>query len=430
MDNKTYIAIKDYLRIIIKDTEFEDNLFAVGGCCRDEILGNDIKDLDLVVSINNGGIKFAEWLEKNHYTKGTIITYPRFGTAMFKLKDFPEEELEVVQTRTEIYNSDSRKPTTTYGSLKEDCMRRDLTINAIYYDISNSKMIDVCSRSFDDIRNKVIVTPCDPDKTYIDDPLRIMRCIRFSCKLGWNIDNDVFESMKRNVDRLSIISKERIKDEVMKIFKSNNTLKGLLYIRDITAMKYIFPNMSMYCIPTCIENNFKNIDTLKDPYVKLAVFNHSNPDLYKQLFELKFSTNEIRIILNYIKLFNYAIHCNTLSDIREILYLCKTKELFNTIYDMCKSIEFTKEYIEFAHNNVDTEMDLSIMFNYKFPLNGYDIMNIFNISPCPDVKKLIDKMHEFIYENPYLTKDELIEKLKIYKVANIDKQQYYNKQKY
>lgn len=418
MDNKTYLVIKDYLRIIIKDTEFEDNLFAVGGCCRDEILGNDIKDLDLVVSLNNGGIKFAEWLEKNHYTKGTIVTYPRFGTAMFRLKDFPDEELEVVQTRTEIYNSDSRKPTTTYGSLKEDCMRRDLTINAIYYDISNSKMIDVCGRSFDDIKNKVIVTPCDPDKTYIDDPLRIMRCIRFSCKLGWDIDKNVFESMKRNVD----ISKERIKDEVMKIFKSNNTLKGLCYIRDINAMKYIFPNMSMYCGPTCIENNFKNIDTLKDPYVKLTVFNHSNPDLDKQLYELKFSTNEIRIILNYIKLFNYSIHCNTLSDIREILYLCKSKDVFNNVYDMYKVIRFHKRYIEYAHNNIDTDESLSIMFKYKFSLNGNDIMNIFDIHPSPEVKELIDKMHEFVYENPYLTKDELIEKLKIYKETKSDEQ--------
>ncbi len=415
MDNKTYLAIKDYLRIIIKDTEFEDNLFAVGGCCRDEILGNDIKDLDLVVSLNNGGIRFAEWLEENHYTKGTIVTYPRFGTAMFRLKDFPDEELEVVQTRTEIYNTDSRKPTTTYGSLKEDCMRRDLTINAIYYDISNSKMIDVCGSSFDDIKNKVIITPCDPDKTYIDDPLRIMRCIRFSCKLGWDIDKNVFESMKRNVDRLSIISKERIKDEIMKIFKSNNTLKGLLYIRDINAMKYIFPNMTMYCIPTCIENNFKNIDSLKDPYVKIATFNNSNPELNIELSNLKFSTNEIRNITNYTELLSYVIHCNTLSEIREILYLCKSKDMFNTVYDMCKTIEFTKRYVEYAHDNIDTDESLSIMFKYKFPLNGNDIMDIFNIIPSPEVKELIDKMHEFIYENPYLTKDVLIEKLKIYK---------------
>ena len=115
MDTKTYMAIKDCLRIIIQGSEFENNLFAVGGCCRDEILGNNIKDLDLVVSLENGGIKFAEWLEKNNFTKGTVVTYPRYGTAMFRLKDFPNEELEVVQTRTEIYTSDSRKPDTTFG---------------------------------------------------------------------------------------------------------------------------------------------------------------------------------------------------------------------------------------------------------------------------------------------------------------------------
>lgn len=420
MDNKTYLAIKDYLRIIIKDTEFEDNLFAVGGCCRDEILGTNIKDLDLVVSLNNGGIKFAEWLEKNHYTKGTIVTYPRFGTAMFKLKDFPDEELEVVQTRTETYNS--RKPITTYGSLKEDCMRRDLTINAIYYDISNSKMIDVTSRSFDDIKNKIIVTPCDPDKTYIDDPLRILRCIRFSCKLGWNIDKNVFESMKRNVDRLSIISKERIKDEIMKIFKSNNTLKGLCYIRDINAIKYIFPNMSMYCGPTCIENYFTNIDKLHEPYVKLAFFNYSNPEVKIELSKLTFSINEIRLISNYIKLFTYAIRSHTINDIREIIYLCKNKDLFNIIYDMCIAIKIYPRYMIYAHDNIDTDKSLNIMFNYKFTLNGNDIMEKLNIKPGKEVKELIDKMHEFVYENPYLTNDEIIEKLKIYKESKSDEQ--------
>ena len=103
MDLKIYNEIKCYIRRIIKDTEFENNVFAVGGCCRDILLNMPIKDMDLVVSLENGGIKFAEWLEKSGYTHGTIVTYPRYGTAMFRLKEFPDEELEVVQTRTSIH---------------------------------------------------------------------------------------------------------------------------------------------------------------------------------------------------------------------------------------------------------------------------------------------------------------------------------------
>lgn len=412
MDTKTYMAIKDCLRIIIQGSEFENNLFAVGGCCRDEILGNNIKDLDLVVSLENGGIKFAEWLEKNNFTKGTVVTYPRYGTAMFRLKDFPNEELEVVQTRTEIYTSDSRKPDTTFGSLKQDCMRRDLTINAIYYDISNSKFIDVTNRSFDDIKNKIIVTPCEPVQTYIDDPLRIMRCVRFACKLGWNIDKNVFNSMKKNIDRLSIISKERIQDELMKILNTSNSTLGINYLFDIDAMKFIFP-----CIHN-IPGHFIDLDKTYKPYLKLALININNPNVKEDLINLKFSTYEINTIMNYINVYYDMSKINNQSsdtDIRRMLYKCKTLNIFFDVYNMIVIYESNNNKLKSIHDAISKGMncnDLIKMFEYKLPVNGNDIMNVFNIKPGPKIKEYLDKSLDIIFDNPYITKDEILNKLK------------------
>ena len=117
----TYTFILCELRDIIKGTKWENHVFAVGGCVRDEIMHNEIKDIDLCVDLCNGGIDFARWLEENGYTKFSVITYENFGTAMFHLKNFPDVELEVVQTRSECYHdAKTRNPETSFGTIEND----------------------------------------------------------------------------------------------------------------------------------------------------------------------------------------------------------------------------------------------------------------------------------------------------------------------
>jgi poly(A) polymerase len=211
MKKELYISITERLRELIRGTEFEGHVLSVGGCVRDDIMGLEIKDIDLAVTLPDGGIQLAEWLERNGHTSGHVVTYPTYHTAMFRLKDFPDEELEAVQTRKEKYNDhSSRNPVTAFGSIEEDCMRRDLTINALYRDISTGEIIDITSHGTDDIRHHIIRTPTDPDLTYDDDPLRILRCIRFASRYGWTIEPDTWAGMLRNVQRLDIISRERI----------------------------------------------------------------------------------------------------------------------------------------------------------------------------------------------------------------------------
>lgn len=157
MTHELYIQICDYLQDTIEGTPYENHVFTVGGCIRDEILGNEIKDIDLCIDLPDGGIDFANWL----YEKGLLthepVVYPTYGTAMFCLKEFPDVGLEAVQTRKEQYkNKKSRNPEVVFGSIEEDCKRRDLTINSLYYNISKNVYLDLTGYGYKDIKDKKI----------------------------------------------------------------------------------------------------------------------------------------------------------------------------------------------------------------------------------------------------------------------------------
>ena len=172
MTTQLYIRICRYLRDKIAGTQWEGHVYTVGGCCRDLVLGLEIKDIDLAVDLPNGGVDFAEWLYKNKLSIMHPVIFKRYGTAMLRLRAFPHD----------------------------DCMRRDLTINALYYNLTTEKLLDITGRSVSDIKNKVIATPLDPDSTYDDDPIRILRTVRFASRLGWDLPVPVFEAMRRNSD--------------------------------------------------------------------------------------------------------------------------------------------------------------------------------------------------------------------------------------
>ena len=134
MNKQKYNQVIDILKKIIANTKWDYHVFSVGGCCRDYLSDREIKDIDLVVDLPNGGIEFAEWLQNKGLIKGSVVTYPHYGTAMFHLKEVPGIELEVVQTRMESYrNMETRNPDTAYGTIDDDCTRRDFTYNSKYH---------------------------------------------------------------------------------------------------------------------------------------------------------------------------------------------------------------------------------------------------------------------------------------------------------
>ena len=163
---------------------------------------------------------------------------------MLHLKAFPEVELEFVQTRKEKYiDHTCRNPETAFGTIEEDCMRRDLTINALYTNVSTGEIVDITGKGVEDLKGHIIRTPNTPDVIYDDDPLRILRCIRFASRYGWEIEKETYDGMKRNVHRLAIITKERVKDELDKMLTCRHPVMAMELLRQTGVMHYVIPEL-------------------------------------------------------------------------------------------------------------------------------------------------------------------------------------------
>jgi len=161
MTRKDFFTITNYIGNIIKGTEWENRVHCVGGSVRDLLMGNDIKDIDLVIDLPNGGVDFANWCREHGYTK-TVVVYPTYGTSMFRFGTFPDEEIECVMTRGEKYlNDGSRNPTVQFADLMEDAFRRDLTINALYYNCSTGEITDPTGYGVKDINDKICRAPME-----------------------------------------------------------------------------------------------------------------------------------------------------------------------------------------------------------------------------------------------------------------------------
>ncbi|MGE4017699.1 MAG: CCA tRNA nucleotidyltransferase [Cyclobacteriaceae bacterium] len=213
--------------------------FVVGGYVRDLILERPNKDIDFVCA--GSGIELARAVATDLGNK-QVTVFKNFGTARVA---HPEFELEFVGARKESYRSDSRKPIVEDGSLEDDQLRRDFSVNALAIDLSKERwgqLIDPFN-GVEDIRSKMIRTPVNPDITFSDDPLRMMRAIRFASQLDFDIDADTFESMVKNAARLKIVSMERIIDELNKIILSPVPSYGFKLLFQAKLLHQFFPEM-------------------------------------------------------------------------------------------------------------------------------------------------------------------------------------------
>lgn len=244
MTKQQYEVILGYLRDVIKDTPWEGKVYTVGGCLRDAMMGHDIHDVDLAVAVPDGGVLFPLWLQDEGLTLEPPKLFRRFSSSRLHLKAFPNEEIEVVQTRREQYTDEnSRNPEVCFGSLQDDCERRDLTINSLYQNVSTGEILDLTGRAIDDIRNHRIRTPMEPDDTYSDDPIRILRTLRFAVRYGWEIPDDLMESMKKNAGRMRIVRRPRVSTEFEKIMESNDPVKLLKLMKEIGVIFKVLPEL-------------------------------------------------------------------------------------------------------------------------------------------------------------------------------------------
>lgn len=446
MDKKRFIDINKYVADAIAGTEFEDNVYAVGGSVRDYVMEQEIKDIDYVVSLPNGGIRLAEFLDNKGLASTPVVKYERYGTAMVKLSEFPNENIEFVQTRSEKYSKDSRNPDTEYSSIEEDAVRRDLTINALYFNISTDKIIDPTGWGMFDIENHVIRTTTDPDKVFEDDPLRILRVIRFAARFGWSIDDDIMDSIVGNRSRLSIISKERILDELTKMLNGNHPGYAMQEIFEAGLEKYIFGKGNTYLKDNIfkVSNILNSILPFSDKYSKeygvklrrlpvmLYVIMKYMVDIVKsdsmdilRLMKVDNKTAKETCQLLTLSKADIVSKCMYDADRRRFMYLYGRTNLVTIL--LVEKIKITID----ANLEFDTDAMIGVrmidnlirrcddddengIFKYdqKLPIDGNDIIDYIHPNMVEDVGKIFVVAWDIMFKNPSISKEDMLDTLK------------------
>ena len=455
------IKITTFIKDIIKDTIYEGRVFTVGGSVRDFVMGNKIKDIDIVVDIANGGIDFAHFCMNKGLLMREPVIFERYGVAAFRFKSFPDEDIECVMTRGEKYpDRNSRNPETVFASIEDDCIRRDLTINALYYNISTGEIVDMVG-GLKDIENKVIRTTNEnPDIVFDDDALRILRCIKFSVRYGWEIEPKTYESMKRYVDRLEIISKERIKDEFNKILLSDNASMGIRTLCDIGAMKYIIPEVDEmigmeqndFHFGDVFEHTMALLDydtkhfESEDIAVRLALLLHDIGKIVTKnvgddgrvhfydhefagatmvvdiLKRLKYDNKTIDtvqfLVKNHMRTKNFGNYCSKIKmkSFNKLAYDCKNMYLYMSlarVIDCDNNSHKAEHNITGQYDYFVNHMDDAVkMFDYKLPVDGNDVMGVLNIPGGVLVKNVLERLLKRAFPNPdILTKDSCLKQI-------------------
>ena len=230
--------------------EMQLETYVIGGFVRDIFLHRNSKDIDIVTL--GSGIELAKKVSERLKNKPQVHVFKNFGTAMLKYKDL---EIEFVGARKESYQQDSRKPQVENGTLEDDQNRRDFTINALAIGLNSANFGQLTDpfNGLEDLKNKIIRTPLDPDITFSDDPLRIMRAIRFSTQLGFEIEPGTLQAIAKNKDRIKIVSGERIVEELNKIMLSDKPSIGFKLLEETGLLAIIFPELQ----------NMKGIERVK-----------------------------------------------------------------------------------------------------------------------------------------------------------------------
>ena len=460
MTREEFKKIANYIGDIIKDTPWHQHIYIVGGSVRDFYMGNDIKDIDLVIDLPHGGVDFANWCKEQGYTK-TVVIYETYGTAMFKFKQFPGEEIECVMTRGEKYLDDgTRNPTVEFNTIEEDVIRRDLTINSLYYNCSTGEILDLIDgRS--DIDNHIIkTTNPDADQIFIDDPLRCLRVIRFATRYGWEIEKNTYESMKRNVQRLKIITKERIQAEFNKILMSENAVMGINILHDIGAMTFIIPEFEKCYGLTqnrfhfgdvaehtlaVLDYHCKHFDadlterlacflhdigkimtrTVKDGKVHFYDHEYVGAEMVGDILrELKYDTDTIKkvqfLIRNHMRTKQAGDGAKYMKDksLHKLLYECKTFEMFKSLMRIieCDNEAHAKDCcIHNQYSELVAKVELkgshSKMFGYKLPVTGEDIMSVLGLKPGPIIAEINKRLLNQAFLDPEISRGRCIQLL-------------------
>lgn len=459
-------------------SDFENKLYLVGGCVRDEILGLPIKDLDILVNMPNGAQKLANYLCDcwPEFYKDFVV-YERFGTAKVTcvVNKTDAVELEFVEPRTEIYDPISRKPVKCeFTTLETDALRRDFTVNALYKNIHSGDIEDPTGRGLIDIKEKILRTPTNPEITFYDDPLRMLRAIRFHCQKNFHIDETVFNAIRNVSYRLqgggvtkAPISQERIRDEFTKIIMSDRPGIGIAYLVQTDLLKYMFGgDTSVYDMFFYDQMNKHHNELLGTHChrVLVHVAQYGIPDLTLRLaallhdigkltcFQIKdngtksYHGHEIASADKAYELLRTLKYSNDICD--EVKFMIANHMCLKQMNDGNGHLLITDKAFRKACRRLGASIDKCLYLmdadnlshaegssnrlryqisdfrqkmldmtkakkelTPKLPVNGHDIMTRFNINPGPLVKSYLGQALDIFDENPSLTKDEILERI-------------------
>ncbi|MCH8941500.1 MAG: HD domain-containing protein [Bacteroidetes bacterium] len=417
-------------------------LYIVGGFVRDIFLKRTSDEIDFLIvgKENNFVKKFAKKLNVKK-----INIYKNYGTAQFK---FNSLKLEFVNSRKESYNIESRNPKVINGTFEDDIARRDFTINTLAVSLNQNnfgELVDTYN-GFQDIEDKIIKTPLDPNKTFGDDPLRIMRAFRFASTLGFDVDEKIIEAAKLNKERLKIVSQERIKDEFLKILSSPKPSIGLKLLQRSEVMSIIFPQISKLegvdqrkdfhhkevFLHTCtvVDNISGNTDDvwlrfaalvhdIAKPQTKKFVDGtgwtfHGHEDIGARMMNKIFHDLKLPLSkLNYVKklvrlhLRPIALAKDEVTDSAIRRFIVEADEDLNDLITLCRADITSKnpQKVSKYLGNYDRVMKKVLEVQekdklraFQSPVRGEEIMKVCNLKPSKKVGKIKKAIEEAILD--------------------------------
>ena len=424
--------------------KIDQQAFVIGGYVRDQILKRETKDIDIVTL--GSGIELAKKTAKV-LNCSPVKIFKNFGTAMINVGEI---EVQFVGARKESYRKNSRNPVVEDGTIEEDQNRRDFTINALAISLNKKdygEFIDPFNGT-QDLNEKVLKTPLDPDITFSDDPLRMMRAIRFSSQLDFNIENSTLKAIQKNADRISIVAQERITEELNKIILSDQPSKGFKLLEETGLLKLIFLEFQLLKGVDILEgkshkDNFYHTLKVLDnilPYSKGNLwlrwaallhdiakpntkrFNtkqgwtfhgHEDkgarmvPNIFRKLklpldHQMKYVQKLVLLHLRPISLTNESITDSALrrllfeagNDLEDLMTLCQSDI---TSKNKEKKIKYLNRFEQVKKKLRDLE-DRDKIKNWQPPIGGKEIMETFNIKPCKEVGILKESIKNAILD--------------------------------
>lgn len=441
---KEKINTELFHQLTLTADELEFECYLVGGYVRDLFLERPTNDIDVVVV--GSGIRIAEAFAKRLGRGAHLSVFRNFGTAQVK---YHGQEVEFVGARRESYSRGSRKPIVEDGTLEDDQNRRDFTINAMAVCLNQAHLGELVD-PFDgiyDLEDGIIATPLDPDITFSDDPLRMMRCVRFSTQLNFMIEEETFDALGRNRERIKIISAERIIDELNKIIAAQTPSRGFVELHRCGLLEFILPELSQLdCVETrngrAHKNNFYHtlevLDTIAsktdklylrwaallhdigkprskrwEPLIGWTFHNHNylGEKMIRPLFRrlklplderMKYVEKLVGLHMRPIVIANEDVTDSAVrrllfeagDDIDDLMLLC---EADITSKNEVRKKNFLENFRIVRQKIVDIE-EKDRVRNFQPPVDGDEIMTMFDLQPCREVGMLKSALKDAILD--------------------------------